>query len=142
MRRGGTTRRRTCSTRRCGRRWERTSSKPDRWSRRTACASTSLTTRGLGEQDLLDIEDLVNQHVLANEEMQTQVMDLDAAVNTGAMALFGEKYGDQVRVVSVVTAATPANSAAARTCAGRVTSACSKLCPRAAWPRARAASKR
>jgi alanyl-tRNA synthetase len=56
---------------------------------------------GLGEQDLLDIEDLVNQHVLANEEMQTQVMDLDAAVNTGAMALFGEKYGDQVRVVSV-----------------------------------------
>jgi alanyl-tRNA synthetase len=56
---------------------------------------------GLGEQDLLDIEDLVNQHVLANEEMQTQVMDLDAAVNTGAMALFGEKYGDHVRVVSV-----------------------------------------
>ena len=56
---------------------------------------------GLGEQDVLDIEDLVNQHVLANEEMQTQVMDLDAAVNTGAMALFGEKYGDQVRVVSV-----------------------------------------
>ncbi len=56
---------------------------------------------GLGEQDLLDIEDLVNQHVLANEEMQTKVMDLDAAVNTGAMALFGEKYGDLVRVVSV-----------------------------------------
>jgi alanyl-tRNA synthetase len=56
---------------------------------------------GLSEQDVLDIEDLVNQHVLANEEMQTKVMDLDAAVNTGAMALFGEKYGDQVRVVSV-----------------------------------------
>ena len=56
---------------------------------------------GLGEQDVLDIEDLVNQHVLANEEMQTQIMDIDAAVATGAMALFGEKYGDQVRVVSV-----------------------------------------
>ena len=97
---------------------------------------------GLGEQDVLDIEDLVNQHVLANEEMQTQVMDLDAAVNTGAMALFGEKYGDQVRVVSVVTAAIRANSAAARTCAGRVTLACSKLFPRAAWRRARAALKR
>jgi alanyl-tRNA synthetase len=53
------------------------------------------------EQDLLDIEDLVNEHVLANEEVNTNVMDLDAAVNTGAMALFGEKYGDQVRVVSV-----------------------------------------
>jgi alanyl-tRNA synthetase len=55
----------------------------------------------LGEQDLLDIEDLVNQHVLANEEMHTEVMDLDTAINTGAMALFGEKYGDKVRVVSV-----------------------------------------
>ncbi|MFB3924313.1 MAG: alanine--tRNA ligase [Terriglobia bacterium] len=53
------------------------------------------------EQDLLDIEDLVNEHVLANEEVNTNVMDLDSAVNTGAMALFGEKYGDQVRVVSI-----------------------------------------
>jgi alanyl-tRNA synthetase len=53
------------------------------------------------EQDLLDIEDLVNEHVLANEEVNTTVMDLDTAVNTGAMALFGEKYGDQVRVVSI-----------------------------------------
>jgi len=43
----------------------------------------------------------VNQHVLANEEVKTDVMDLDQAVNSGAMALFGEKYGDQVRVVSV-----------------------------------------
>jgi len=55
----------------------------------------------LDEQDLLDIEDLVNEHVLKNEEVRTQVMDLDAAVNSGAMALFGEKYGDQVRVVSI-----------------------------------------
>jgi alanyl-tRNA synthetase len=56
---------------------------------------------GLEAQDVLDIEDLVNQHVLANEELQTQEMDLDAAVATGAMALFGEKYADQVRVVTV-----------------------------------------
>jgi len=53
------------------------------------------------EQDLLDIEDLVNEHVLENEEVNTNVMELDAAVNTGAMALFGEKYGDRVRVVSI-----------------------------------------
>jgi alanyl-tRNA synthetase len=53
------------------------------------------------EQDLLDIEDLVNEHVLANEEVSTNVMDLDAAVDTGAMALFGEKYADRVRVVSI-----------------------------------------
>jgi alanyl-tRNA synthetase len=56
---------------------------------------------GLGEQDLLDIEDLVNRHVLKNEEVATSVMDLDTAVNTGAMALFGEKYADQVRVLTI-----------------------------------------
>jgi alanyl-tRNA synthetase len=55
----------------------------------------------LDQQDLLDIEDLVNQQVLANEEIRTEEMDVDAAVNSGAMALFGEKYGDRVRVVSV-----------------------------------------
>jgi len=55
----------------------------------------------LDEQDLLDIEDLVNRHILANEEMHTEVTDLDSALNSGAMALFGEKYGDKVRVVSV-----------------------------------------
>ena len=56
---------------------------------------------GVDEQDLLDIEDLVNEHVLKNEEVVTNVMDLDSAVNSGAMALFGEKYGDKVRVVSI-----------------------------------------
>jgi len=55
----------------------------------------------LDEQDLLDIEDLVNEHILKNKEVRTQVMDLDTAVNSGAMALFGEKYGDQVRVLSI-----------------------------------------
>ncbi|HXH48674.1 MAG TPA: alanine--tRNA ligase [Terriglobia bacterium] len=55
----------------------------------------------LGEQDLLDIEDLVNQHILKNEEVRTDIMDTEAAVNSGAMALFGEKYGDRVRVLSV-----------------------------------------
>ena len=55
----------------------------------------------LDEQDLLDIEDLVNEHILKNEEVVTTVMDLDTAVGTGAMALFGEKYADQVRVLSI-----------------------------------------
>jgi alanyl-tRNA synthetase len=53
------------------------------------------------EQDLLDIEDLVNERILKNEEVVTTVMDLDTAVNTGAMALFGEKYADKVRVLSI-----------------------------------------
>jgi alanyl-tRNA synthetase len=56
---------------------------------------------GLGEQDLLDIEDLVNEEILKNEEVVTTIMDLDSAVNTGAMALFGEKYADQVRVLTI-----------------------------------------
>jgi len=55
----------------------------------------------LDEQDLLDIEDLVNQHVLKNEDVVTAEMNIDDALNSGAMALFGEKYGDRVRVVSI-----------------------------------------
>jgi alanyl-tRNA synthetase len=55
----------------------------------------------LDQQDVLDIEDLVNEHVLKNEEVRTQVMDLDSAVNSGAMALFGEKYADKVRVLTI-----------------------------------------
>ena len=56
---------------------------------------------GLDQQDLLDIEDLVNEHILKNQEVATTVMDLDTAVSTGAMALFGEKYADQVRVLTI-----------------------------------------
>src|SRR5712691_2824351 len=53
----------------------------------------------LDEQDLLDIEDLVNEHVLKNEDVATNEMEIDEAIESGAMALFGEKYGDRVRVV-------------------------------------------
>ncbi len=56
---------------------------------------------GLAEQDVLDIEDLVNEHILKNEDVRTEVMELDTAVNSGAMALFGEKYADQVRVLTI-----------------------------------------
>ena len=54
----------------------------------------------LDEQDLLDIEDLVNEHILKNEVVATEEKDLDSAVASGAMALFGEKYADKVRVLS------------------------------------------
>ena len=46
---------------------------------------------------------LMNEEILANREVHTDVMDLDHALKTGAMALFGEKYGDKVRVVSIDT---------------------------------------
>ena len=57
---------------------------------------TSMTESELGE-----VERLVNQQILANTEVTTDVMDLDQALSTGAMALFGEKYGESVRVVSI-----------------------------------------
>jgi alanyl-tRNA synthetase len=53
------------------------------------------------ESELSEVDRLVNQQILANTEVTTDVMDLDQALSTGAMALFGEKYGESVRVVSI-----------------------------------------
>ncbi len=52
-------------------------------------------------EELAEIQKLVNDEILKNIALHTDVMDLDQAINTGAMALFGEKYGDRVRVVSI-----------------------------------------
>ena len=51
--------------------------------------------------ELDEVERLANQQILANTAVTTDVMDLDQALSTGAMALFGEKYGESVRVVSI-----------------------------------------
>ena len=48
-----------------------------------------------------EIERLVNNHILRNEPVQTDVMAIEEAMRSGAMALFGEKYGEQVRVLSI-----------------------------------------
>ena len=53
------------------------------------------------ENELSEVERLVNQQILANTEVVTDIMDLNRALATGAMALFGEKYGESVRVVSI-----------------------------------------
>jgi alanyl-tRNA synthetase len=53
------------------------------------------------EAQLADIERIVNEQVLRNLPVETEVKDTEAAIAAGAMALFGEKYGDRVRVVSV-----------------------------------------
>ncbi len=55
----------------------------------------------LDRPELDEIERLVNDQILVNRDVETNVMPLDQAISTGAMALFGEKYGDQVRVVSI-----------------------------------------
>ncbi|NBT75214.1 MAG: alanine--tRNA ligase [Betaproteobacteria bacterium] len=52
-------------------------------------------------QELSRIEARVNAEILENSATQAQVMGFDAAVKGGAMALFGEKYGDSVRVLDI-----------------------------------------
>ena len=47
------------------------------------------------------VEDLANQVVLQDSPVVTRLMDREEAIKSGAMALFGEKYGDEVRVVSM-----------------------------------------
>jgi alanyl-tRNA synthetase len=56
---------------------------------------------GLDRAELEEVERLTNQQILKNAAVQTDILPLDQAIATGAMALFGEKYGEQVRVVSV-----------------------------------------
>ena len=58
---------------------------------------------GVAEEELREIEDIVNRQVLADAKVETLVdVPIDVAVNElGAMALFGEKYGDKVRVVRI-----------------------------------------
>jgi alanyl-tRNA synthetase len=51
--------------------------------------------------EIEEVERLTNQQILRNSAVSTTVMGLEEAIATGAMALFGEKYGDEVRVVRV-----------------------------------------
>lgn len=55
----------------------------------------------LTKKELLEIERLVNTQILLNKESQIQVMSLEKAKASGAMSLFGEKYDDTVRVLSI-----------------------------------------
>ncbi len=48
-----------------------------------------------------EVEDLVNEKILEDIELESEAMPIDEAIGAGAMALFGEKYGDVVRVVRV-----------------------------------------
>ncbi|MCZ8377210.1 MAG: alanine--tRNA ligase [Beijerinckiaceae bacterium] len=52
-------------------------------------------------EELMQVEDRANQIILQNSPVVTRLMAVDEAINSGARALFGEKYGDEVRVVSM-----------------------------------------
>jgi alanyl-tRNA synthetase len=51
--------------------------------------------------ELEEVERLMNEQILRNQGVETTILPLDQAIATGAMALFGEKYGEEVRVVTV-----------------------------------------
>ncbi|HYH85750.1 MAG TPA: alanine--tRNA ligase [Pyrinomonadaceae bacterium] len=55
----------------------------------------------LTRDEIAEIERLVNYHVLRNEPVRTEIVPLEQAMQTGAMALFGEKYAERVRVLTV-----------------------------------------
>jgi alanyl-tRNA synthetase len=55
----------------------------------------------LSSRDIDDIETTVNDEIRKNEQVRTEVMSIQDAVAKGALAFFGDKYGEQVRVVTV-----------------------------------------
>lgn len=58
----------------------------------------------ISDEELRNVENLANEIILQNAPVTTRLMAVDDAIEAGAMALFGEKYGDEVRVVSMGTA--------------------------------------
>jgi alanyl-tRNA synthetase len=57
----------------------------------------------LSSDDLIAITEIVNAHIRGNSAVETQTMGMDEAIAAGATALFGEKYGEEVRVLSMGT---------------------------------------
>jgi alanyl-tRNA synthetase len=55
----------------------------------------------LTDEEIREVEEIVNAEILANADAQAQVMALEDAQKSGAMMLFGEKYGETVRVLSI-----------------------------------------
>jgi alanyl-tRNA synthetase len=58
-------------------------------------------TKPISPQEMAEIEDIANDIVLQNSKVETRLMGVEEAKESGARALFGEKYGDEVRVVSM-----------------------------------------
>ena len=55
--------------------------------------------QSMTEEEIKKVEDIVNEKIAEAIPVETKIMTIEEAKNTGAMALFGEKYGEKVRVV-------------------------------------------
>src|SRR5690349_12459198 len=96
----------------------------------------------LSEAELREVEHRVNAEILQNTATRAQVMPIEAAKKSGAMMLFGEKYGDEVRVLEIGSS----REFCGGTHVARIgdigqTSGCSRSIPKAAWRRASGASR-
>ena len=58
-------------------------------------------TQPMTDEEIRKVEDIVNMEILDNSECRSRVMAIEDAQKTGAMMLFGEKYGDEVRVLDI-----------------------------------------
>ena len=58
-------------------------------------------TEAMTAEQIYEVEDIVNAQVLANTEVKTEVLPIEEAKKTGALMLFGEKYGETVRVLHI-----------------------------------------
>jgi len=70
--------------------------------------------KGVSNDEIAQVEAIVTEQIAANTPVVTRVMPIDEARETGAMALFGEKYEDEVRVVAMGTFESPSPSGEGR----------------------------
>ena len=57
--------------------------------------------KAMTDEDIKQVEDIVNAVILSNHQVSTRLMTPEEAIEAGALALFGEKYGDEVRVLAM-----------------------------------------
>ncbi len=81
--------------------WARTWRRRARWSPLTGCASTSPTSAPMTDEQTRLVEDWVNTEIRRNNDSVIEVLPMSEAKARGAVAMFGEKYGDTVRVVRI-----------------------------------------
>jgi alanyl-tRNA synthetase len=74
--------------------------------------------RAITSEELARIEDIANTVVLQNTPVITRIMGVDDAIESGARALFGEKYGEEVRVVSMGNSESGAGRYSVELCGG------------------------